>query len=45
VLVSWKVRDLAKGVDYNIRSIIDPHQADSQRGQWFEMLCEAGGAP
>jgi len=37
---SWKARDMRSGVDYNIRSIIDP---DGKR-QWIEMLCEEGVA-
>jgi len=40
VSTAWKARDMRAGVDYNIRSIIDP---DGKR-QWVEMLCEEGVA-
>lgn len=42
--VSWKLRDMRSGVEYNIRSVIDPYRGDSNRGRFFEFLCEAGGA-
>lgn len=42
--VSWKARDERKGIDYNIRSIIDPFQATAQQGRFLEMLCERGVA-
>jgi hypothetical protein len=42
--VDWKAKDEDSGVIYNIRSVIDPHQGDSDHGLWFEMLCEKGVA-
>lgn len=41
---SWKVRDERAGIDYNVRSIIDPDEGTAQRGTWLEMLCEKGVA-
>ena len=41
---TWKARDERRGVDYAIRSIIDPDQANAQRGTWIELLCEEGPA-
>lgn len=41
---AWRVKDERSGVIYNIRSIIDPDDGTSDRGTWFEMLCEKGVA-
>lgn len=41
---SWKARDERSGVEYNIRSIIDPERGTPRRGRWLEMLCEQGVA-
>lgn len=40
----WKARDMRKGVDYNIRDVIDPFEGDHRRGRWVEFLCEVGVA-
>lgn len=45
VTTGWKAKDLRSGVEYNIRSIIDPNEGDTDRGTWIEMLCEKGVAP
>ena len=42
--VDWKAKDEDDGTIYNIRSVIDPHQGDTDHGLWFEMLCEEGAA-
>jgi head-tail adaptor len=44
VTTAWKVREERTGVDYNIRSIIDPAQGTPDRGRFLEMLCEKGVA-
>lgn len=41
---SWKARDERAGIDYNIRSIIDPNQGTPRSGRFLEMLCEQGVA-
>lgn len=41
---TWKVRDERLAIDYNVRSIVDPHEGDAQHGLWLEMLCEKGVA-
>lgn len=41
---SWKIKDERSGVEYEVRSIIDPYEDSSDRGAWFEMLCEKGVA-
>src|SRR5262245_42961631 len=40
----WIAKDEDDGTVYNIRSVIDPHQGDTDHGLWFEMLCEKGVA-
>jgi len=40
----WKIKDERSGVDYNIRSIIDPVENTSRRARWIEFLCERGVA-
>lgn len=40
----WKARDERAGVDYNIRSIVDPHEGTANAGRWIEMLAERGVA-
>ncbi len=42
--VDWKCKDEDSGEEYNIRSVIDPHDGDSDHGLYFEMLCEKGVA-
>lgn len=44
VTTAWRARDERAGVDYNIRSIIDPYKGTAQRGRFLEMLCEQGVA-
>lgn len=44
VTTAWKLRDQRAGVDYNIRSIIDPEQGQPGAGTWLELLCESGVA-
>lgn len=44
VTTAWKARDERAGIDYNVRSIIDPFQGTPQRGLFLEMLCEKGVA-
>jgi head-tail adaptor len=41
---AWKAHDERRGIDYNIRSIIDPNQGTAQRGALLEILCERGAA-
>lgn len=41
---AWMVKDERSGVQYNIRSIIDPYEHTSERGKWIELLCEKGVA-
>lgn len=41
---AWLARDERAGLDYNIRSIVDPHQGTGDRGRFLEMLCEQGVA-
>jgi len=41
---SWKAKDERSGVEYNIRSIIDPYEDTGESGRWFELLCEKGVA-
>lgn len=40
----WICKDEDSGEIYNIRSMIDPHQGDTDHGLWFELLCEKGVA-
>lgn len=42
VTTDWRARNERTGRVYEIRSIIDPHGADSRRGRWIEFLCEEG---
>lgn len=44
VTTAYKVVDVHKNVEYNIRSIIDPDQGTVRQGSYFEMLCEQGVA-
>lgn len=44
ITTDWMVKDERTLEVYNIRSIIDPSQATSDRGHWLEMLCEKGVA-
>lgn len=44
ITTDWKARDERAGVDYNIRSIVDPNRGTPRRGSFLEMLCEAGVA-
>lgn len=41
---AWKARDERAGIDYNIRSIVDPYRGTPRRGRYLEMLCEQGVA-
>lgn len=36
----WRARDQAEGIEYAIKSIIDPDDG----GAWLEMLCQTGAA-
>ncbi len=40
----WICKNEGSGEEYNIRSVIDPHQGDPDHGLWWEMLCEKGVA-
>jgi hypothetical protein len=44
VTTAWKARDERAEVDYNIRSIVDPHKGTPRQGRFIEMLCEQGVA-
>lgn len=44
ISTDWKARDQRSGVDYNIRSIIDPFRAGVGSGRWLEILAEEGVA-
>jgi head-tail adaptor len=44
VTPEWCAKNERTGEVYNIRSIIDPAQADGDHSRWLEMLCEKGGA-
>lgn len=44
VTTDWKAKDERSGEVYNIRSVIDPDGGTSERGFYFEMLCEKGVA-
>lgn len=41
---TWRCKDERSGASYNIRSVIDPYEHTSDRGNWIEMLCEKGVA-
>src|SRR6187551_3437073 len=41
---SWKAKNMRAGVEYNIRSIVDPYMGTPRRGRFLEMLCEQGVA-
>jgi head-tail adaptor len=41
---SWKAKDERTGIDYNIRSVIDPDEGSPNHGKWIELLCEKGAA-
>ncbi|WP_398473436.1 phage head closure protein [Tardiphaga sp.] len=36
----WRARDLPEGVEYAIKSIVDPDDG----GAWLELLCQTGAA-
>lgn len=40
----WICKDEDSGEQYNIRSVIDPHQGDNRHRMYIEMLCEKGVA-
>lgn len=40
----WICKDEDSGEQFNIRSVIDLHQGDTDHGLYLEMLCEKGGA-
>lgn len=40
----WICKNEDSDEQYNIRSVIDPHEGDTDHGLWFEMLCEKGVA-
>jgi SPP1 family predicted phage head-tail adaptor len=40
----WRATNVHTGVVYNIRATADPHEGDSQHGQFVDMLAEAGVA-
>lgn len=42
--VTWKAKDARTGLEYNIRSIIDPDQDSTEGRKWIELLCEQGVA-
>lgn len=44
ITTAWRARDERAGVDYNIRSIIDPGQGTPGHGRLLELLCEEGVA-
>lgn len=42
--VDWMAKNEDTGEIYNIRSVIDPNQGNTDHGLWWEMLCEEGAA-
>lgn len=44
VTTGWRAKNERTGEIFNVRSIIDPHADNSQRGRFWEMLCEKGVA-
>lgn len=38
----WKLRDMATGLDYNIRSIVDPLSGTREHGKWLDILVQSG---
>ena len=42
--VDWKCKDEDSGIEYNIRSVIDPAKGSNRHGMWLELLCESGVA-
>lgn len=40
----WKATNEADGVEYNIRTAVDPFQGTVEHGKWCDMLAEAGVA-
>lgn len=44
ITTDWKARDERAGVEFNIRSIVDPFRGGVGRGRWLDLLCEEGVA-
>lgn len=44
IRTDWRATDARDGTVYNVRTAVDPHQGDKERGRWVDMLAEAGVA-
>jgi SPP1 family predicted phage head-tail adaptor len=44
IRTDWKATNVTTGTEYNIRTAVDPHEGDVERGKWIDMLAEAGVA-
>lgn len=44
IRTDWKATNVENGIEYNIRTAVDPHEGNVQHGKWIEMLAEAGVA-
>jgi head-tail adaptor len=44
VTTDWKATEVENGIEFNIRTAIDPFVGDSQHGIWIEMIAETGVA-
>jgi SPP1 family predicted phage head-tail adaptor len=44
VRTDWKATNVANGIEYNIRTAVDPHEGDVEHDKWIDMLAEAGVA-
>lgn len=43
ITTDWKATD-ERGVDYQIRTAVDPDFGSNEHGKWIDMMCEAGVA-
>jgi head-tail adaptor len=44
IRTDWKAVNVRTGVEYNLRSIVDPDEHTTGHGRWLDILAETGGA-
>lgn len=44
IRTDWKATNTENGVEYNIRTAVDPFEGTVEHGKWVDMLAEAGVA-
>jgi SPP1 family predicted phage head-tail adaptor len=44
IRTDWKATNTGDGIEYNIRTAVDPYQGTVEHGKYMDMLAEAGVA-